>query len=163
MELRKEMMRKRKEKVSGEGKDIRTLLKEAKLSQKQKVCYTTLNIKIYTYQIKPLKAWIVYHSWFNVYLPFFQQAIEDQLSYEEATRKTLSALNEKLANMVAIFEVAKGEKLIQHIPSLSKVVLASLPSPLATGHCQQLWGVLCHSVFKQWILGKQWYSLCLMC
>lgn len=37
MELRKEMMRKRKEQVSGEGKDVRTLLKEAKLSQKQKV------------------------------------------------------------------------------------------------------------------------------
>lgn len=39
MELRKEMMRKRKEQVSGEGKNVRTLLKEAKLSQKQKVCY----------------------------------------------------------------------------------------------------------------------------
>ena len=37
MELRKEMMRKRKEQVSGAGKDVRTLLKEAKLSQKQKV------------------------------------------------------------------------------------------------------------------------------
>lgn len=86
---------------------------------------------------------------------FFQQAIEEQLSYEEATRKTLSALNEKLANMVAIFEEAKGEKLIQHIPSLSKAVLASLSSPLAMGHCQQLWGVLCHSVFKQWTLGKR--------
>jgi uracil DNA glycosylase len=85
---------------------------------------------------------------------FIQQAIEDQLSYEEATRKTLSTLNEKLANMVAIFMVAKGEKLIQHIPSFSKAVLASLPSPLAMGHCRQLWGVLCHSVFKQWTLGQ---------
>ena len=57
--------------------------------------------------------------------------------------------------MVAIFKVAKGEKLIQHTPALSKVVLASLSSPLASGHCRQLWGVLCHSVFKQWTLGKK--------
>ena len=64
-------------------------------------------------------------------------------------------MNEKLANMVAIFKVAKGEKLIQHTPALSKAVLASLLSPLAMGHCRQLWGVLCHSVFKQWTLGKK--------
>ena len=57
MELRKEMLRKRKEKVSGEGKNVRTLLKEAKLSQKQKVCYHSRHKDIYqpnTY--KPLKA-----------------------------------------------------------------------------------------------------------
>ena len=45
MELRKEMMRKKKEQVSVEGKDIRTLLKEAKLSQKQKVSLSIVHQK----------------------------------------------------------------------------------------------------------------------
>ena len=85
---------------------------------------------------------------------YIQQAIEDQLSYEEATRKTLSDLNEKLSNMVAIFKVAQGEMLIQHIPALSKAVLGSLSSPLATVHCWQLWSILCHSIFTEWSLGQ---------
>ena len=37
MELRLEMLKKKKEEVAAQGKDIKTLLKEAKLTQKQKV------------------------------------------------------------------------------------------------------------------------------
>ena len=37
IELKMEMIKKRKEQVAREGKDVRTMIKEAKLSQKQKV------------------------------------------------------------------------------------------------------------------------------
>lgn len=82
-----------------------------------------------------------------------QQAIEEQLAYEESTRGTLSLLNQKLSNMVTIFKVAQGDLLIHHVPTLSKTVLGSLSSPLATSHCWQLWNMLCLSVFKEWSLG----------
>ena len=40
IELRMEMLKKKKEQVGGKGKDVRDLLKEAKLTQKQKVSCT---------------------------------------------------------------------------------------------------------------------------
>ena len=49
MELRKEMLRKKKEQVTAEGKDVQTLLKEAKLSQKQKVRSFLLSMYLFIF------------------------------------------------------------------------------------------------------------------
>ena len=55
-----EMLRKKKEQVAAEGKDVRTLLKEAKLTQKQKVSCKQDAMKIFTTLHNSNQVW--YHN-----------------------------------------------------------------------------------------------------
>lgn len=74
-------------------------------------------------------------------------------------RQQLSRLDQRLTDIVFVVRSLKGELLVEHTPHLSKAVLNALPSPLATTHCAQLWGVIVHSVFKEWNLGTYTHAL----
>ena len=51
--------------------------------------------------------------------------------------------------------------MLPHVPRLSHVTRAALTSPLARGHCQNIWAILSHSVFTEWTLGM--YVCAFMC
>lgn len=83
-----------------------------------------------------------------------QEAIKNQLHYEEVTRSKLTNLDQELANIVVAMEIAQGDALINQMQRLCHVILASLPLPLAKRYSHRLWGVIVHSVFKEWSTGK---------
>ena len=82
-----------------------------------------------------------------------QEAVEEQLRYEEITRNKMNKLNQELTNMVIAVETAEGDALINQTNRLCRAILSALPLPLARGHCWKLWGVLVHSVFTEWRTG----------
>ena len=63
--------------------------------------------------------------------------------------------------MVVALETAEGDALTNQTNILCRAILSSLPLPLARGHCWKLWGVLVHSVFKEWSTGG--WSLFTVC
>ena len=141
VEMRQEMLRKKRVE-SDQSSDVRELLKKAKLSQKQKVCFVA-------YFLPPTPAVCAVTC---VIPP--QLTMETQLAVEEATRARLNQLSQKLSFLVQLLEALTGEVLVPHGPRLSHVTRHAFTSPLAGSYCRRIWRALVTAVFQEWTLGR---------
>ena len=132
-EVRLEMLRKKKAEAEGQKdgeEDIRTMIKNANLSQKRKVSLSTrYEVVVFSQDIHVCGYSAVCEYVHTTCIMYYtchlhlQEAIESQLAYEESVRERLTRLDKQLANMVVVMEMTRGDVLTRQASVLSAAIL----------------------------------------